>query len=889
MAANETIQSATDELTISVFLAAMSRPEGERTAFVREACAGNALLLVQVERRVNWEQKLGGFLLTPVVPRERFDQTFAVGETVLNRFQILRVAGEGGMGIVYEAFDGKLDRRIALKAPRFEFRKRLSPEASKSLQVTHPNVCRVFEIHTEATGIGEVDFLTMEFLEGETMATRLQHSPQNWLTSAEGTEIAHQICAGLKAIHEQGIVHRDLKPGNVMLSHSGSGHPRAVIMDFGIAQSSDIFSSHARGTPAYLAPEIWRGQPATIQSDIYALGVLLYEMACGHKPFPEETEWKERFASPPLPPDIREPARSALLRCLHPDPTYRLQSVDQLESALWKPPSRRLLLAASLLGLVASGVLGTVWKERYWPSPVVRLAVLPLSETKQLTGETRALLNGFIQDISSRLKSMRGARRPFIVIPIALMTDVGITSSKGAQDMLSATHALSTEFKRVNQGWSITVQMKEISSGKELQRWSQETSLAGLSAGLFEMQSKVIEQTTQQLGLQSLPPHNPLNTEAYSEYLQGLYYARVDYENVANAIPFFERVIALAPDSALGYAGLAEALFGARGTLHDKSMEARAAAALAKAENRDPDSAHVHFIAGRLAAAGGSWERALVEFRRASQLEPNDAEAFISLGYVHYMLNQPQLAEASFLRAVAVQPQYYKTHLDTGLFYYEERNFNLAEKYWMESVRLGPNQTRARINLVVIYLATNRLVEAWPRIEESLKIKRTRPALEVLADWQERSGRYAEAVATYEEALRSSSYYKTWAGLGNLYRRVGREADAVVAFRKGLERTEEGLRANRREAESIAWASYYHAKLLEEPQARSLALEARTISSPPSYTVKKRLVLVYDLIRDIEAALPLLENVPRDLITELVNSGELSPRLLHDPRFVRLI
>ena len=111
------------------------------------------------------------------------DRPFAIGERVSGRFRILRVAGEGGMGVVYEAMDEKLDRRIALKCPRFEFRRRLSPEAINSLQVTHPNVCRVFEIHTAETPAGDVDFLTMEFLEGETLESRLEHAPDRWLES----------------------------------------------------------------------------------------------------------------------------------------------------------------------------------------------------------------------------------------------------------------------------------------------------------------------------------------------------------------------------------------------------------------------------------------------------------------------------------------------------------------------------------------------------------------------------------------------------------------------------------------------------------------------------------------------------------------------------------
>jgi eukaryotic-like serine/threonine-protein kinase len=250
--AQPTSQPASDDLIITLFLAAMSCPEAERGQFVREACSGDVALQAEVARRVKWETRLNGFLLTPVLARDRFDLVFAPGDTVLRRFRILRVAGEGGMGVVYEAFDEKLGHRIALKCPRFEFRKRLSPEVMKSLRVTHPNVCRVFEIHTEETNTGAIDFLTMEFLDGQTLAERLGRAPARWLGTPEGTEIARQLCTGLKAVHAEGIVHRDLKATNVMLTTGSAGSMRAVITDFGIAQGADIFSSQIRGTPSYL-------------------------------------------------------------------------------------------------------------------------------------------------------------------------------------------------------------------------------------------------------------------------------------------------------------------------------------------------------------------------------------------------------------------------------------------------------------------------------------------------------------------------------------------------------------------------------------------------------------------------------------------------------------
>ncbi len=866
-----------DELIVTLFLAAMSRPEEERGPFLRQACAHDEALRAEVERRVKWEARLGGFLLTPLVPRERFDRPFAPGDTVLDgRFSILSIAGEGGMGVVYEAFDRKLDRRVALKCPRFEFRKRLPPEAMKALSVAHDNVCKVYGVHTEKAATGEVDFFTMEFLAGETLASRLERAPARWLESQEGRLIAHQLCDGLAAVHAQGIVHRDLKASNVMLTARHDGSLRAVIMDFGIAQGADLFSSSVRGTPAYLAPELWKGQPATVQSDLYALGVLLYEMAAGRQPFDEGVSWEQRLESPPPAPDVGEPLRSAVMRCLRTEPAHRFQSVVELKNRMWRR-SRRWLL-----GVAAAGVAGLFVKERWWPSSAVRLAVVPPVIPGSGTAEG-PLIDGFLHDLSYRFKTLRKTRRPLSVFSLAQTADeIGL--------QLSATHVLAAVFELGPGGWNVSVKLEETPGRRTVRRWNSQPSRDGLAAQLFALQSAVVTGTIAQLALQAEARVQSLPREAYADYLQGLHFARVDYENAPKAIPLFEKVIAAAPDSALGYAGLAEALQIARYTItRDKSLEGRALAAIARAEQLDPDLAHVHLVAGRLSFAGGNYERALASYRRAAELGPNDAEPYMEMARALGYLNRLPEAEAAYQTAFAVQPTYYKPYLLAGGHYYELRDFTASEKYFLEAVRLAPGQTRARLNLASMYLTMGRIADAETQTLESLKIKRTRSALETLAALHERAGRYAESVVALEEAVSvGPNYYATWLGLGEAYDRVGRRADAVRAYRKGVEECEWGMAENPRDAYRIVWCALYHAKLGEVASARARVAQAWALRNPSMSSIRKYAVLVYDLIHDTQAALGLLQDAPAGLLKEFAANKDLTPELRSHPRFKQL-
>src|SRR5437660_193520 len=196
---------------------ALARPPEYREAYLRSACSSDPQLLKEVWKYVQWEERMNGFLLEPLYPPVSSEDPFEPGQTLVNRFRIVRKVGEGGMAVVYEALDEKLDerlgRRIAIKCAKTGFRKRLPPEVGHAREIGHPNVCKIFEIHTASTDHGEVDFVTMEFLEGPTLAERLLEGA---LPDQEARTIAQQLCAGLAEAHRNQVIHGDLKSNNVI-------------------------------------------------------------------------------------------------------------------------------------------------------------------------------------------------------------------------------------------------------------------------------------------------------------------------------------------------------------------------------------------------------------------------------------------------------------------------------------------------------------------------------------------------------------------------------------------------------------------------------------------------------------------------------------------------
>ncbi len=283
---------------------------------------------------------------------------FLPGAMIADRYRVVALLGRGGMGEVYRADDLKLGEAVALKflPERVErdvsLRERLMGEARLARQVAHPNVCRVYDI-------GEVSgrlFLSMEYVDGEDLATLLRRIGR--LPQDKAVQLAREMCAGLQAAHEQGIVHRDLKPSNVMID----GRGRARLTDFGLAALASGMSAEdaSAGTPAYMAPEQLIGVEATTRSDLYSLGLVLYELFTGKAAFDaqgwaEQTYLKQNTTpSNPsqLTPGLDPLIERAIMRCLSPDPNDRPASATSVSLAL---PGGDPLAAA-----LAAGELPTV-------------------------------------------------------------------------------------------------------------------------------------------------------------------------------------------------------------------------------------------------------------------------------------------------------------------------------------------------------------------------------------------------------------------------------------------------------------------------------------------------------------------------------------------------
>lgn len=315
---------------------------------------------------------------------------FIAGDLLAGRFRVVRYIAKGGMGEVYEAEDLELHERVALKtvlpviARNPDAIERFKREIQLARKITHPNVCRIFDLFRHSSGDTSETFLSMELLTGETLARRLARNGK--LSTQEFQPIVEQVALGLQAAHRAGIIHQDLKAGNIMLVPEQNGRLRAVITDFGLARRiADGSTGPSGGTPVYMAPEQVRNEAVSPRTDIYALGVVMYEALTVHWPF-QGTTWEEvvqkRLDEAPTPPTRYVPHlpldwERVILRCLARESSERFADATAVIEALRRPSRARWpWVAAAVFFVVCCLAGGYEWRTVHLRRPAVAVAVV---------------------------------------------------------------------------------------------------------------------------------------------------------------------------------------------------------------------------------------------------------------------------------------------------------------------------------------------------------------------------------------------------------------------------------------------------------------------------------------------------------------------------------
>ncbi len=493
---------------------------------------------------------------------------FEPGHVVAGRYRIVRFIARGGMGEVYEAEDLELRDSVALKTIRPEVAEdevaveRFRREIQIARKVTHPNVCRVFDVsHDQSTGT-DVVFVTMELLAGRTLRELVVR--EGPLSPRDALPIARQIADGLAAAHRAGVIHRDLKAANVMLvPQEGQTTPRVVVTDFGLARAA-IASEHTitntgdiLGSPAYMAPEQIEGKPLTPAADVFAFGVLLYEMVTKGHPFEAETPLAsvlKRLREPATPPrnyvpDLDPAWEHAILRCLERQPEDRFADAREVVAALESGdtaslPSRRrarLRVVAVALGVIA--VLGAIaafipWRRvQIAPKQTAAQRVAPARRAVAVLGFRNQSGNADVAWLSTALTEMLttevAAGEQVRTIPGEAVArtkrELGLGEAKfdaRLQKALGVDFVVSGSYASVGDQLRLDVQLQEALGGNVVASFAE----TGTEGELLDLVSRAGSRLREKLGVASVSPEAasgilaslPSNPAAVRYYAEGL-------------------------------------------------------------------------------------------------------------------------------------------------------------------------------------------------------------------------------------------------------------------------------------------------------------------------------------------------------------------------------
>jgi tetratricopeptide (TPR) repeat protein/TolB-like protein/predicted Ser/Thr protein kinase len=821
------------------------------------------------------------------------------------RFRIEKLLGAGGMGKVYKAFDKELSRKVALKTllpelvSDYLLTQRFKQELLLASKISHRNILRIHDL-------GEVDgvkFITMAFIEGKDLNQLLKD--EGPFPLERSLKIARQLCEALDAAHSEGVVHRDFKPQNVLVGDND----HVYVSDFGLATSLETAkmgmtrTGAVMGTPRYMSPEQVEGKPVDSRSDLYALGLVLYEMVTGAVPFSGESTWQlmyQRVQTMPkhvkqVNPALPDYVARVIMHCLERDPANRYQSAKEILADLdaGRSPSlrsvrsvqinlpvveKRWWYAAGAGMLLLIGLFFAIPKTRHWvfapptvgtPAPATTglpsisqgkfVAVLPF----HVLGDQSSLgyvAEGLVEAMSAKLFQLKDVR--LASSTAAAKTDLKTPLPQVARE-LGVNLIVHGTVQGSGDNLRVTVTLENMAESRPV--WSQE--FAGVTGDLLTIEDKIytglvdaLETKPSNEEMAATSAHPTENVEAYNQYLKGrdALSGTPDEKNIQVAMNHFDEALKKDPGFALAYTGLSNANLMMYVQRKDKYWSEKAVEAAKQAAQLNDKLPEVHFALGSAFAATGQNVQAIAEHKRALELAPNSDEGYRRLGNAYKANGQKAEALQALEKAVEINPYYWNNLAALGNAYFAFGESDKAVKMFTQVIQLEPDNPAGYSNLGAAYFSLGKYEESIKALQKSLQIKPAAATYTNLGTAFFYLKRYPDALPMFEKAVEMSPEDET--NMGNLadgYRLTGNRDKAQATYDKAISLAYQALRVNPRDASVVGNLALYYAKRGDPQQAKVFIKKARALDRSNVY-------LIY-----IEALVDTIDNRPEDAVKEL--------------------
>lgn len=845
-------------------------------------------------------------------------------DPIAGRFRVVRSLGAGGMGEVLLAEDSKLHRNVALKklsgpaVAGLESRRRVLHEARLAARLNHPRIAGIYDVVESQDGTA---FIVMEYVPGESLARRLE---KGVLAPEEAIRIGIQVSEGLAAAHAEGVIHRDLKPANINLTPAGM----VKILDFGLARvestrhvDSEASTTSTRtdesggvvGTTPYMSPEALKGEIADARGDVYSLGVTLFELLTGRRPFQAENRTaliaaiisQETPRASDIDRRIPEDLSGVVARAMARDPAARYPSVEDLLSELQRlgrhrSKVRRVLAggAVALLALLA-GWWAARHPEALRPSaPVANVvAVLPFHSLNPDT-VTTYVAAGITDVVGAKLATL-----PILVVP------PGEANRYRAPDRdldalareLGASLTIDGSVQMYNGQLRVTLKMSRV--GSKVLAWThicdgdlssvlrlQEEILSVLPEGLVNV--GFLHELPDAAARAQLTRQPTRNEDAFADYNQArAFLEREDLpENVPRAIALFETATHKDPAFAQAFGGLGEACFAQYRKTRDAAWARRAGEAMEKALALGPAETGVRYSRASILVGTGALDEAEKELRRVLHERPNHDAAHSLLGDVYDKKARQRDTIREFQAAIRLRPAYWRHHWRLANVFLDYGRLQEARDEALRVTELQPDNPRGYQLLGTVYQTMGKVEDALASYEASLKLAPTAAAYSNIGgkffdekDFQRAETYYRRAV---EIDPKLPVYHRN---LGDVLLELGRKAEARGTYAAGVALADSVLAVNPNDASTLALQALCLAKLNEGESALARIGEALRLTPSSPNVLYKRTAILALLGRQSEALHALEEALAAGLPASFAASDPDLRSISNSEEFKRLV
>jgi serine/threonine protein kinase/tetratricopeptide (TPR) repeat protein/TolB-like protein len=826
----------------------------------------------------------------------------ALGSDFGTRYRIESLLGQGGMGRVYKAYDKELDRTVAIKVVRegaigqVDALKRFKQELVLASKISHKNILRIHDMG-EVAG---VRFISMAYIQGKDLQHIIRENPKMPLDRV--LKFAQQIAEALAAAHAEGVVHRDLKPQNLLIGNDD----QVFVCDFGLAKSFEesaigmTRTGAFLGTPRYMSPEQVEGKPADQRADIYAFGLILYEMVTGDVPFTGESTLKvmyQRIQEKPKSPklinaDLPNWLVRIIMRCLEKDPADRYQNAYEILADLQAGKSPSGGGSGSRSGISRSGDSIQIQLPEFasrrsvWiPSAVAVLLLIVgavffvrhLIQTRGgggggggaeesvsgippfSSGRFVAILPLQVLGDASQIGYLAQGVEEALSTKLFQVKDVRVTASDEADKIdqkqplpkiartLGANYLVQGTLQGSGDRIRVTMRLQDALHNKRV--WNKEFD--GVASDLFTLEDQIYSELVSALDVNlttdevaSAKARPTQNAAAYDLYVRGRNALRAhDNASVQSALDYFDQALKADPKFALAFAGEADASLRMYQMKKDNFWTQKALTSAQAAVQINDKLPEVHSVMGSAYIATGKYAQAITELKRAIYLAPSSDEAYRRLGGAYLVSGDYPHAIEAIQKAVDLNSYYWLNQNALGDAYYRSGDYAKALQIFQQESVLAPDINAGYDNIGIVYAAQGKYQEAVPYFKKALEIEPYFSTYSNLGTAYFFLKQYAQAAEMFEKAVGlNPNDTSMTVNLADSYRFSGQKDKAQTTYQKAVALGYKELQTNPQNSEVMAQVALCYANLGDAQQAETYIKKARGID-------KTNLDYIYDQVQ----------------------------------------